>query len=158
MAKRALETVRRMMTMRGYECADFTKQHELWIMEAHRPGNTARVVFGVADVLADVRRVVNANSDVDRLVVVVDAESVKAKYAGVRAEMWSAEELAFDPTDHMLVPVYTVERPADHPEKAKYPRMLTTDIQARFREWQQGTIVRVTYSDGTSTFRLIVSP
>lgn len=148
-----------MMVDRGYVTDGFTRTTEYPILDAHMPGHSVRVVFGVPDSLGDVRRVVGTHGDAaDQLIVVINAKTVAKKYSVFRAQFFALEEVAFDVTKHVDVPKYAVEDPQQHPERKVYPRMLTTDPQARHWGWRPGTVVKVTYSDGTSMFRLVVDP
>lgn len=148
-----------MMELRGYTL-DSEHAGELCTLEGHSERGTMRIVYTLPNSLERVRQVIAANADADRLVLVLEGASVHKRFAEIvrpGLEFFAQTETLMDPTRNVHVPRYSVEDATKHPERKLYPIMLAKeDIQARWRGWEPGTVVKALYADGKWTFRLVV--
>jgi len=77
---------------------------------------------------------------------------------GLEIELWSADDLQFDITEHKLVPRHEkVDQKLvkTFPDKANLPILLKSDIVSRFYNYRKGEIIRVFRRDGTIVFRIV---
>lgn len=78
----------------------------------------------------------------------------------IRLELFSADELGFNITKHRLVPKHEQASGDELEHLKKYmdriPNMLVSDPVARFHGFDRGTLVKVSRSDGTVAFRVVV--
>jgi DNA-directed RNA polymerase subunit H (RpoH/RPB5) len=73
----------------------------------------------------------------------------------IRIELFHIDELQYNLTKHVLVPLHEKISAKGHTELSKYPILKKTDPVARFNGWVNGDLIKITRKDGTISFRIV---
>ncbi len=166
-----IKTIQEMFDTRAYSVSDTALDFKYAQLTGYRPDGRLVIVFGgFADKVSigHVKECIAFMTTVNcthGVVVYEDSVTPMVKKLVenngiIRLELFSVDELGFNITKHRLVPKHEKATDSDLEQVKKYldkiPSMLASDPVARFHGFDRGTLVKVSRSDGTVAFRVVV--